>query len=208
MTLEEAARDLGLSRIRTQKLVEQGLLPAEQAGGRWFVDARDLERRRLVAEPRGRPLSDKGTWNLIASGPLGGEDEQRDAMRRRLRRRAAHVDAYLLPELLEKLVVDDAVLLGGRYAAEAEGMAVSGEPDGAQLYMAASTLEQFEAWGWLRRRAGIGEWNTIVHVVDDDLWDHVRASWPKVRLTLAWLDLADVGDRAARLVAEELWRRS
>jgi excisionase family DNA binding protein len=65
VTLEEAAARLGLSRVRVQKLVESGRLPASRRAGAWWIDARALERRRRDPPGRGRPLSSAAAWLVL-----------------------------------------------------------------------------------------------------------------------------------------------
>ena len=61
ITSEEAAWRLGISRRRVQKLVSDGVIPAEKRSGAWFIDEGAVEERRSsVSKKGGRPSLGNG----------------------------------------------------------------------------------------------------------------------------------------------------
>jgi excisionase family DNA binding protein len=51
LTLHQAAAALGKTRRQVQYLIQQGRLPAQKVGGRWYVESADLEADPAAAQP-------------------------------------------------------------------------------------------------------------------------------------------------------------
>lgn len=181
-------------------MVVSGRLAAERYGRQWLVPARALQQALHTRQGRGRPLRPATAWGQVSrltdearSGP-----EALDALRRRLRSRARHLDAYVHPKLLEYL--DDRAVLGGRDAAAHAGapVDVDGERD---LYVQASDVKSLIEM--LRAKPTIDGANVTLHIVDDEAWSFAPGQ-RYVDPWVAWLDLADRDDRAADTLLDRL----
>jgi hypothetical protein len=93
-------------------------------------------------------------------------------------------------------------VLGGRDAADAAGLPV-GISDILDLYLRADELDELMATHVIRFDAANA--NLHLHIVPADAWPFDREQ-QLTSLQTAWLDLADRGDRAERLVREQLLR--
>lgn len=69
LTLQEAARESGRSARELRLIIEAGELPASQQGGRWMVDAVDLEQLVLPEPPRPEPGVSTGGAHLSEVPP-------------------------------------------------------------------------------------------------------------------------------------------
>lgn len=205
LTLNETAERLGVSRRAVQAMVDRGQLPAQRLGHQWTVQPAAL---RLVERTRrrrpGRPLSQRAAWRIAAdmSGAIAA-GQPLDDLRRRLWTRAAHVDGYVHPSQIDELVEDSRVVWGG-------ALALGPIPAGSDIdvYLRSSHLEAFRA-----RYAIVEPYesdadtaNVHLHVVDDDTWPFAEDQ-PRVTPWVAWLDLADRGDRDADLLLDQLYGR-
>lgn len=65
VSVPQAARELGVSRMRVQQRITDGSLPAQRVGHQWVIDEADLRAVARHAGP-GRPLSPASAWALIA----------------------------------------------------------------------------------------------------------------------------------------------
>ena len=79
--LAEAARMMGVSAVRARQLAREGRLRARRVGGRWLVDAASVP----SAPRRGRPMSPRIAWALVAISSGGSADwiEPRESCRLR-----------------------------------------------------------------------------------------------------------------------------
>ena len=200
LSLDQAAQRLGISRRRAEALVLSGQLPAERLGWQCVVSPEAVRRATVVRGPGGRPVRPEKAWALIetmSGGVVGGRSEL-DALRRKVRPRAHHLDVYVHPGTMTPLL--DQGVLGGRYAAAAAGAPVD-VGDMHDIY-----LRRSEARELLERAGGTPApdgANLYLHVVDDGAWpfqDGCQSASPWV----AWLDLADRDDRAADTVLDRL----
>lgn len=187
-------------------MVHDGRLAAERVGNQWLVPASALRRAEASRLAPGRPLRMSSAWHLISQlDQEGPEDaDSLEFLRRRARSRARHAEFYVHPFALDRL--GPRVVLGGRAAAEHAGAPVDAG-EARDVYVRASNypllIEQ-----WHADRAP-NEPNFHLHVVDDAAWpfasgQHFAGPW------VAWLDLADQGDRAADTLLDRLiggrWR--
>jgi excisionase family DNA binding protein len=197
LTLTEAGVRLGVSRRRVEAMVQAGQMPAERLGRQWTVSAGAL---RAVEHNRwrnaGRPLGQSSAWKLLNEeltlrAPT--TTIQLDRLRRRLRARARHFGLRIHPSLLGRLGEDGRVVLGGRLAAENAG-APTDPGDSVDAYVRDSDvngiLTQYAA-----RQVAEGA-NVRLHVISDDIWPFDPGQ-RYVDAWVAWLDLADIQDRAA-----------
>ena len=206
LSLNEAASRLGVSRIAAQKLVEQDILPAERSGGRWLIDARDVQRRLRNSQLRGRPIRQSRVWERIAQGTIPADDRECDVFRRRMRPRARHVDAFVHRSLQGPLADRTDVVFSGRSAASRLDLPIDSSPDDEiHLYVTVSAFEDLRASNLVQPRHGVADANAVVHVVEDANWSYLNGSSSPPVVTV-WLDLADEDDRAERLVREYVLR--
>jgi excisionase family DNA binding protein len=203
MSLGEAAQALDVSRRRVQALVDKGQLRGHRVGGRWLVEAADVSQRRRVVARQGRPLNASTAWGIINCATLPREEADQDAFRRLVLTRAEHRDGYIHPSLIAEIRNDERHVLGGRNAADEAGLPVGTSDDHLEMYLRASDLDELTNTHVVRFDAT--KPNLYLHIVDTPPWPF-RPDQRIVPLLVAWLDLADRGDRAERLVREQLLR--
>lgn len=160
LTLEEAALIMGVSVERARQLAVGGRLQAVKKGGRWLVPSRAAHGR--IRNPRaGRPLSSRVAWlvvkaaqekphsedNAVHSQALASPREVRrlqnvisfvppvDQWSWWLRGRAESQTFWVHPGLLERLRQDQLVILGGAWAAAANGSQIRPSDDALELYV-------------------------------------------------------------------------
>ena len=203
LSLDEAAQALNVTRRRAQALVEKGQLRAHRVGGRWLVQADDVYQRRRMVARRGRPLNASTAWKQLEHATLARDDNEQDAFRRLLLTRAAHRDGYVHPSLIAEVRSNERHVLGGRDAADAAGLPVGISDDDLDVYLRAADLEELANAHVIRFDAAKA--NLHLHVVPAGTWPFT-VDQRFAPLLVAWLDLADRGDRAERLVREQLLR--
>jgi excisionase family DNA binding protein len=204
-TVDEVAKALGVSSPRVRQLIQRGELSAERFGTQWSVPRRALDRyERTRWRHRGRPFTQLTAWRQLERmvDELRGSAsvERLDEMRRRLRPRASHQYLYVHPSLVDELVNSPDVVASGRKSAARYGLPVD-DTNPVDIYLRSSALKTLER-DLRPRHVADGE-NVRLHVVDDAAWpfdplDEVAPLW------VAWLDLADEGDRAADTVLDRL----
>ncbi len=208
-TLAAAAKELGLTRERVRVLVESGRLSAEMVAGRWLVTPAALEEYRGVRRRGGRPLAARTVWKLIDNGLIARLLLAADAVgqrniRTQLIGRAEVRDVFVLPQLVGK--IDHVLSPGGR--ALAESADVPAGRDGRWALDAYLRRQVFDELVARKRIADVGgEPNARLRVVDDDVvwWGDAVGRPPRsTALVVAWLDLADSGDRAADMTLKVL----
>jgi excisionase family DNA binding protein len=200
LPLDEAARRLGVSRRRAEAMVLSGQLPAERLGRQWVVSPQAVRRTAGVRSSGGRPVRPEKAWALIAELPdaLSGGPAGLDAIRRKVRPRAEHLDVYVHPGAMDVLL--DGEVLGGRDAAAAAGAPVDAGVVHDVYVRRSEAAALLARAGAERTLEGA---NVHVHVVDDEAWpfeEDCRTAGPWV----AWLDLADREDRAAITLLDRL----
>lgn len=203
-TVTEAARELGASTVRVRELIEAKVLSAEKVGGRWLIAPESVRSRKRTQRRPGRPLSPRAIWQLIDSGfvarlLVAADGPARHNIRIQLVNRAQVHDVYVLPQLVDR--VGPIVAPGGRALAESADV-----PAGADRRWELDAYVHDSHVDELRRSkviSGIGGTpNVRLRAVADDghSWHQSRAG----RLLVAWLDLADDGDRAADITLNAL----
>ncbi len=216
MSAAVAAKALDISLERVRQLIRDGRLDACQVSGRWLVDPNSVDRLAHEQRHAGRPWAAARAWGLLALA--GGRDVSwlapaeirrlHDVLADRhvgelasqLRRRADRRPWYVHPGLIEDLLAEDGVVVGG---ARASGQLRDSAP--IDVYIASDVL------GRLVNRyvpdQSAAEPNLIARVVRGP-WPFAhgeRVVWPEV----AAVDLLERGgDDRARRVAHELLRRA
>lgn len=227
LSVQEAARRLGVNQARVRALLKHGGLTGQRIGSRWVVDD-DAVRRRLdaSASDRGRPLSPKNAWSAAAllDGQtvhwIAGSERSRLAARlarhtiddvsvyRWWMRKRASAGRYRLAESdIAELLADDAVVAGGISAAASYGLGLSAAAE-AEIYVnprdAARLVDEFFL---VESHRG----NLIVHVEESGMDWHRRTSQRVKGVTLvprlvAAVDLLDGDDTRSRSAGDRLLR--
>lgn len=208
----EAAGVLGVSAERVRQLIKAGRLDARQVSGRWLVDPGSADRLAHRQRHAGRPWAPARAWGLLALSagrtapwlPESDVGRLREVLARRgvagiasqLHRRADRRGWYVHPGLIDDLLAEDGVVVGG---ARASGRLRDSGP--VDVYIAADVVDRL-----VRRYVpdeSSREPNVIARVVNGP-WPFAhgeRAAWPAV----AAVDLLERGDDSrARRVAHEL----
>lgn len=201
LSLSEVAKKLHVSRRRAQALVERGQLPAHRIGGRWLVEAGQVHQRRRVVPKRGRPLKESTSWHVLDNAILPRDAKAQDEFRRLVLTRAIHRHGFVHPSALGEIRRDNRYVRGGRDAAEDAGLPVGIVDDELDVYLSDDGLETLLEEHVVR--FDTTRPNLHVHVFENNPWP-LRPGLVVVPLLIAWLDLADRGDRAERLIREFL----
>lgn len=199
-TVAAAADELGLSEGRVRGLIEARVLVADKVAGRWLISPESVHARNNNQRRRGRPLNPSLLWGLINSGFIArllvdSNEAARHNIRVQLANRAKIDDVFVLPQRIRK-GIGPVIAPGGRALAESADV-----PTGRALRWELDVYADADAVDAMRRKkvvSGVGgDPNVRLRVVDhaDMAWRDSRAG----RLLVAWLDLADDGDRAADL---------
>jgi excisionase family DNA binding protein len=215
----DAAARLGLDVSRIRALAKDGELDAQRVGSRWIIDEAAIERYSAARPHRraGRPFEPKAAWALLALAGDRPVDWLPSAVRERLvgilssrdfgvlvgqlRRRAEVERWYVHPSLIERLVGEDGVLLGGARASRE----LARDPGPAEVYVRSKDMRR------LRKAYSPAvdpeEHNVVVRIVDEP-WPFEpdeRVVWPVV----AAVDLLDSHpeDPRSRAVAERILDR-
>lgn len=185
VSLNDAARVLGVSAERVRQLVVAGDLPGVRFGNAWAVPRVSLVARRSHQPRRGRPLGVRRAWRTIIAGEVDLEDVGR------FRNRAV-VDRYEVSGSdAEFLVSHDAVVVSGVAAAIEMGEPLAIDARGSEVYVAESFHEHLSD---LVALVADPLGNVMVRVVHDDAWD----------LVMGASNIADSGVRLAPRAAVAL----
>jgi excisionase family DNA binding protein len=220
VSIPEAAHALQLSLSRVHAMVVADQLPAKKIGGRWLIERSDVERRRRLRAPRGRPFGARNAWALLllASGedPAGLNPSDRSRLRRALalegleevgprlghRAKSRYFDTH--PGEILYVTDDPRLLASGVSAAGAYGLDLvpGAEADG---YVCVDDLESFVA-DHVLRPADLGA-NLRLRVVPEPAWSLLSNS-EVAPLAAVALDLAEEADprsaQAGRQALREL----
>jgi excisionase family DNA binding protein len=203
LSLDQAASSLGVTRRRVQALVERGQLKAQRVAGIWLVEAADVHQRRRSSAKRGRPVKASTAWRLISENVMPIDPSAQDTFRRQVLTRAEHREGYVHPSIIADLRLKTTLVFGGREAADDAGLPVGLLNDDLEVYLTDADFDALVAEHVVK--FGAARPNLHLHVVADDAWPFL-AHQRFVSLLVAWLDLADRGDRAERLIREQLLR--
>lgn len=212
ISISEAALELDRDPSRVRALVASGQLPGVRIGNQWAVERREVERRKRVRPPAGRPFEPHNAWALLflASGlqppwvdasalwRLRGALAAHgvDGLRPRLRRRAELQRFRVHPGELPHVAEDGRLVRSGISAAGGHGL---GLVSGAEVdaYGRESDLERLKRAHALRA-AEVGEFNAVIRVVPDAAW-HFDPGDSVAPIAAVALDLAeDPEPRSAR----------
>ena len=211
-----AAEALGVSLERVRQLIRDGRLDARQVSGRWLIEPDSVDRLAHEQRRAGRPWAAARAWGLLALAAgrdvswLAPAEVRRlrevladrnvGEMASQLRRRADRRPWYVHPGMIEDLLAEDGVVVGG---ARASGQLRDSGP--IDVYIAGDVLERLVD-RYVPDQSP-AEPNVIARVVRGP-WPFAhgeRVVWPEV----AAVDLLERGgDDRARRVAHELLRRA
>lgn len=203
-TVTEAAAELGLTDGRVRRLIDARSLDADKVAGRWLITADSVHARKNTQRRRGRPMNANALWRLLDGGVVAqllvdSDEPARHNLRVQLVHRAAVDDVYVLPKLVDRIA--PLIAPGGRALAEQNGVPAGSDPrwllDAYALASEVASLRRSKIISGVK-----GQPNVRLRIVDDaDVsWNVARA----FELLIAWLDLADDGDRAADITLNAL----
>ncbi|QBF47259.1 DNA-binding protein [Janibacter limosus] len=113
ISVPDAARQLGVSRMRIQQRIADGSLPAQRVGRQWVIDEADLRAVAHSAGP-GRPLSPASAWALVAVAAGSGEGLSPSGKSRASARLGAFLEQAPQVADLDAFAARTKRLLGGR----------------------------------------------------------------------------------------------
>lgn len=207
--VSEAAITLDVAVSQIHRWIDTGVVASEiDASGRHWIPAHEVAyRSRLPGTARrGKPPSQQVLWLMLAeisdTSPLSATGAESLADRRFFERRSTRRAGHALPEVIEELRDREDVVVGGVEAAAAAGAPVVAERPPWDLYVPSGLIDRYGTTPRLRRTAR--EVNVVLHFVEDSILEQCRTQFGNTMPpTVAWLDLADAGDRAA----PEMWTR-
>jgi excisionase family DNA binding protein len=195
LNVDRAADALGVSQVQIGRLIDAGELDAKRFGRSWAIDPESLRRYRLLRPRRGRPLSERASWQRVLDAePPANIDEAID-LARLVRRRSRNERLRILPALDGRIEDDPRVHHGGAHAAIHHSAGV-GRPDQRDVYIGAGDADSFRAD--YRANSNADDPNVVLRVVDEPMAFGDRFVPPIVAL----LDLLDAAD--TRAAAEAL----
>lgn len=205
--VSEAASTLDVAISQIHRWIDAGVVASEiDASGRHWIPAHEVAyRARLPGNTRrGKPPSQQVLWSMLAeisdSIPLSAAGAERLGDRRFFERRSTRRAGHALPEVIEELRDREDVAVGGVEAAAEAGAPVVEERPPWDLYVPFTMIDRYGTTPRLRRTAR--EVNIVLHFVEDPILEQCRKRFGNTMPPIvAWLDLADAGDRAA----PEIW---
>jgi excisionase family DNA binding protein len=216
LAVSDAAERLRLDVSRVRALAASGEVRAERIGDRWIIDEAEVERHAAAREHRrgGRPFEPNAAWGLLALAGgrdvswLPGAKQERllgvlqgrglGQIVGQLRRRAAVARWYIHPSLVDRLLQEGDVVLGGARASR-ELARDQGPPE---VYVPQRIVKRLEKA--YSPAVGGEEHNVVVRIVGEP-WPFEageRVVWPVV----AAVDMLDSHpeDPRCRSVAEKI----
>lgn len=206
----EAAAKLGVSPHQVRRWIySDDISTVTDDNGQHFIPSHEITYRSLLngQQRRGRPRSERAVWGRIESINAGISPLEALTDRYEFSRRSTRRAGEMLPELISELRTAETTMNGGVAAAAHGGAPVVPERPPWDLYIGRSQLDRYGNRPRLRRVTETV--NVVLHFVDDEILADLRDRYGQTMpLAVAWLDLADVGDRAAPEVWELLRRRT
>lgn len=206
----EAAARLGVSPHQVRRWIyDDDIATVTDDNGQHFIPSHEITYRSLLAgqQRRGRPRGQRAVWDRIESINAGISPLEALSDRYGFSRRSTRRAGEMLPELISELRTAEHTMSGGVEATARGGAPVVPERPPWDLYVGRSELNRYGNRPRLRRVTEAV--NIVLHFVDDEILADLRHRYGQTMpLAVAWLDLADVGDRAAPEVWELLRRRT
>jgi excisionase family DNA binding protein len=210
VSVEEAAKVLGVSPRRVRALAASGEIPARRLGRAWAID---LDAR-IPARPPGRRLSARSAWGVLG---LCEEDLSRSERQRALERRRGfgelppealvrRADVHRLiahPAALRRVADDPRLVLSGVSAAAHHGADIIALDD-VEAYVREGDLGKVRRGQGLRPPAQGDVANVLLRVPRPE-WPFAPGDRYAPRLVVA-ADLLDAGDERSVRAARALIR--
>lgn len=232
LSIEEAAKRMGLHPAHVRRLVREGEIPAHKVGARWLVSESALRQRDRLQPSVGRPLSANMAWALLELAGAGLRAEQdavggipviheqadrrvRHRLRRLLadappsdrwaawlRRRARPERVWVHPGVVERLASDSRLHPGAEAAAAATELGVGAGAGAERVFY----LNQSDLEGVLREYRGRPDpaGQLLFMVIPDDVADHLRPGPGEVAPAVGLVDLLGSSDARQRHLAARL----
>jgi hypothetical protein len=185
MSVEEAARRLGVNAARVRALLASGGLDGEKLAGSWMVNADSVRRRGRVARRIGRQLTAENAWAtlLLASGEeaqwLAANERYRllglldreglPAVAERVHDRARPVRFVGHLGVLERLAGDPRVVVSGASAARTHGLELAVGPE-LDAYVQESHLARLTSAYALGAESSTAAANVTLRAIANDAW--------------------------------------
>ena len=134
-TLAEAGEVLGIGSEQVRRYVLRGILPGVKMGNIWVVPRAHVRGIASGQPRRGRPMSERSAWELIAAGDVDIENPQKYANRGRPARWSARPGPFS-----DFLGADGVVVSGIRAASALYGALLEPVPCEAQVYVSEELL--------------------------------------------------------------------
>ncbi len=199
LNVDQAADALGVSHVQVGRLIDAGELDAQRFGRSWIIDPGSLRRYRLLRPRRGRPLSERVSWQrMLDAEPPANIDEAID-LARLVRRRSQNERIRILPALHHRIVDDPRARHGGAHAAIHHGAGI-GRPAQRDIYISAADADSFRAD--YRANPNADDPNVVLRIVDEPMAFADKFVPPIV----AVLDLLDAADTRAAAEALRILR--
>lgn len=195
LNVDQAADALGVSHVQVGRLIDAGELNAKRFGRSWAIDPDSLRRYRLLRPRRGRPLSERASWQRVLDVEPPANIDEAIGLARLVRRRSRNERIRILPALDGRIHDDPRVRHGGSHAAIHHGAGI-GRPDQRDIYISATDVDSFRAE--YRASPSADDANVVLRIVDEPLAFGGKFVPPIV----AVLDLLDAAD--TRAAAEAL----
>jgi len=204
-TVADAATEIGVSQARIRAMIGANQLDADKVAGRWLISSDSVRARRNNVRRGGRPILQRNVWELINSGLIAqllveSDDAARQNVRIQLAGRAEIRDVYVLPRFVQTF---ERIALGQGGRGLAQWADVPTGDDGRwelDNYIDGDVFDR-PAHRKLISKAK-GNPNVRLRIVREG---EPRLGGGRVdALLIAWLDLADDGDRAADMVLQAL----
>ena len=234
MSVEEAAKRMGLHPAHVRRLVREGEIPAQKVGSRWLVSESALRERDRLHPSAGRPLSPNMAWALLELAGAGlradGDDQvaqlahelldrrARHRLRRMLadapppdrwaawlRRRAKPERVWVHPGVIDRLSSDSRLHPGAAAAAAAAEVGVGAGVGAEQVFY----LNESDLGAVLRDYRGRPDpdGQLLFMVIPDQVADDLRPHLGEVSPAVALVDLLSSADTRQRHLAADLLER-
>lgn len=204
-TVADAATEISVSQARIRAMIDANQLDADKVAGRWLINSDSVHARRNNVRRGGRPFLQRNVWELINNGLIAqllveSDGAARQNMRVQLVGRAKIHDIYVLPRFVQTF---ERIALGhgGRGLAQWANV-----PTGNDARWELDSYIHSDVFDEPGNRKFIskakGDPNVRLRVVREG--EPQLSSGRAYALLVAWLDLADDGDRAANMVLQAL----
>lgn len=231
MSVDEAAKRMGLHPAHVRRLVREGEIPAQKVGARWLVSESALRQRDRLQPSSGRPLSPNMAWALLelaGAGLRADEDVRgvravhelldrraRHRLRRLLadapppnrwaawlRRRAQPERVWVHPGVIGRLASDSRIHAGAAAAAAAAEMGVGAGVGEEQVFY----LNESDLGAVLDDYRGRldPDGQLLFMVIPDEVADDLRPNPGEVSPAVALVDLLNSADARQRHLAADL----